>query len=95
MAGQFPAWFPDPTSQTTERFWNGARWTDRSRIAIPSTGPDGSPNLDRSLRLEDFLQPVEPIILAILGVPDLRDPEPQLLENFSNEPNDVLDLFGR
>ncbi len=95
MVGQFPDWFPDPTSQTTERFWNGARWTDRSRIAIPSTDSDGSTNLDRSLRLEDFLQPVEPIILAILGQPDLRDSKPQALEDLSDETNDVFDLFGR
>ncbi len=95
MVGQFPAWFPDPTSRTTERFWNGSRWTDRSRIAIPSTDPDGTPNLDRSLRLEDFLQPVEPTILAILGTPDLRDLPAQALEDLSDESNDVLDLFGR
>ncbi len=69
MVGQFPGWFPDPTSPTSERFWNGSNWTQRLRIAIPSSDANGAENYDRPLRLEDFLQPVEPIILAILSAP--------------------------
>ena len=66
MVGQFPDWFPDPTNLTTERFWDGSRWTDRTRIAIPTLESDGSRNDTQPLRLDDLLQPIEPLLLAIL-----------------------------
>ncbi len=66
MVGQFPDWFPDPTNLTTERFWDGARWTDHTRIAIPMLGSDGSGNEAPPLRLDDLLQPIEPLLLSVL-----------------------------
>lgn len=69
MNGQFPDWFPDPSSEVLERFWDGSRWTNRTRVAIPAAlaGPTSN-HFDTStmLRLSDFLQPIEPTLLAII-----------------------------
>jgi hypothetical protein len=45
---------------STERFWNGTRWTDLER---------------RVPLLSEFLVPVEPLILALLDNHDARLPE--------------------
>lgn len=74
MSGQFPDWFPDPTNSAIERFWDGSSWTSQTRLAIalPDSPVDGSPT--EPLRLADFLQPIEPILAAILTRPQ---PAPQ------------------
>lgn len=69
MNGQFPDWFPDPSSEVLERFWDGSRWTDRTRVAIPAalSGPTNNQfDTNSMLRLSDFLQPIEPNLLAII-----------------------------
>lgn len=50
--GRFPGWYLDPRNAEDERFWNGNAWTDLTRAAP---------------RLDDFLGPIEPTLLAILG----------------------------
>ncbi len=53
--GRFPGWYLDPRNAEDERFWNGHAWTDLTRAAP---------------RLDDFLGPIEPTLLALLGADD-------------------------
>ena len=34
----FPGWYPDPSGHAAERFWNGGRWTTRTKGVPPSNG---------------------------------------------------------
>ncbi len=52
---RYPGWYLDSESQGVERFWNGERWTDLTRQA-PT--------------LLDYLGPIEPLLLRILGDQD-------------------------
>ena len=52
---RFPGWYLDPRNAGDERFWNGTEWTNLTRAAP---------------RLTDYLGPIEPTLLAILGETD-------------------------
>ncbi len=63
--GPFPGWYIDPKHPEDERFWNGNEWTNHTRAAA---------------KLADFLGPIEPTLLALLGEADgpaVGDTEPQ------------------
>lgn len=68
MAGQVPAWYPDPVGPHSERFWNGTSWTDQGRIAIPVLSIDGSFACEEPLRLADLVEPIEPILLEAIAI---------------------------
>lgn len=63
---RFPGWYLDPRNALDERFWNGTEWTNLTRAAP---------------RLNDYLGPIEPTLLAILG-----EPETGLIEQALDEP---------
>jgi hypothetical protein len=50
---KFPGWYLDEGDPSCERFWNGASWTAMLRPAP---------------RLEDYLGPIEPLLISLLGV---------------------------
>jgi hypothetical protein len=52
----FPGWYFAADETGEERFWNGQHWTDLTRPAP---------------RLADFLGPIEPLLLSILGRHDI------------------------
>ena len=52
---RYPGWYLDPEELDVERFWNGERWTDLTR---------------RAAALVDYLGPIEPLLLRILGDQD-------------------------
>lgn len=54
-AWRYPGWYLDPDDQQIERFWNGESWTHLTRAAP---------------RLSDYLGPIEPTLLRILGEQD-------------------------
>ena len=38
-----PGWYPDTTAPGTERYWDGAAWTDHSRPVVGAAAPPAPP----------------------------------------------------
>jgi hypothetical protein len=43
-----PGWYPDPTNHSDLRYWDGAGWTEHTRMATPPDEPTPSPPASRS-----------------------------------------------
>lgn len=74
MAHQLPpaGWYPDPTSSSTQRYWNGQAWTRDTQPDPASVFPNASdegPTIVKSLPPSEWSRQQWTHVLVALGVP--------------------------
>lgn len=65
-----PGWYPDPKMAGTQRYWDGARWSDHVAPARPAARPSdqASSNLEMWGWLGAFFFPIAGFIIAIVMI---------------------------